>query len=329
MRRNRKILLRTLFGLTLAGAGLWAFGPYEPVDLKTQFEPRRFGEGIGVYLEVMEMRFDDITPGVQKRVIWAGPRETRTPLSVLYVHGFSATSEEIRPVPDRIAADLGANLVFTRLRGHGRGSDALAGPTVHDWMQDMAEALALARATGDRVIVIATSTGATLAAAAALDPELSESVAAMIFVSPNFGINDPFAFALTLPAARWWVPLVAGHTRSFPPSSPDHGKYWTTTYPTVALLSMTALVKAVSRMDFAAAQVPILVRLSDADRIVRSDMTRKIAARWGGPVTVQTVAPGPGIDPASHVIAGDILSPAQTEAANADMARWLSDVLEQ
>ncbi|MBK0327635.1 alpha/beta fold hydrolase [Rhodobacteraceae bacterium F11138] len=307
----------------LAGGMLWAFGPTEPASLKTAFEPRKFGEGIQVYFESIESRFDDITPGAEKRVIWAGQRETRTPVSVLYLHGFSATSEEIRPVPDKVAAALGANLVYTRLRGHGRGSAALAEATVADWMYDLAEGLAAARATGDRVVVLATSTGATLAAAAALDDDLSRDVAGMVLISPNFGLADPKARMLTWPAARWWLPLVAGRTQSFTPVNERHERFWTTSYPTVALLPMGALIRAVAALDFTAARVPVLFYLSDADRVVRPDISRAIAAQWGGPATVHAVTMGEGDDPNAHVIAGDVKSPGQTEPAVAVILDWL------
>lgn len=325
MRRFGKVLGRVLLIVILIGAVLWWFGPYEKVDLKAGFDPRRFGEGVQVYFESVESGFDDITPGTQKRVIWRdGFKERRTPVSVLYVHGFSATSEEIRPVPDRVAEALGANLVFTRLTGHGRGGAAMAEATVNDWIGDMAEGLAAARAVGDRVVVMATSTGATLAALAALDPELSDGVAAMILVSPNFGIHDPAAVVLTLPAARYWVPLAVGETRSFEPVNDRQAKYWTTSYPVVALMPMAALVQTAARADYADVSIPALFWLSDADQVVRPDISRRVAAGWGGGADIHAVTMGPGDDPFAHVVAGDILSPGQTEAAVSGMLDWLA-----
>lgn len=324
MRASGRFLGRLLLILGLIGATLWWFGPYEPVDLHAEFEPRRFGEGVQVYFESTESAHDDITPGVEKRVIWQpGMKERRTPVSVLYVHGFSATSEEIRPVPDRVADALGANLVYTRLSGHGRGADAMALATVNDWMRDVAEGLAAARAVGDRVVVIATSTGGTLAVAAALDPDMSRDVAALVLISPNFGIADPGAWALTLPAARYWLPLVAGTDYGFEPSSDDHAKFWTTLYPTRALLPMAALVKRVAAMDVSRAAIPALFLISDSDTVVRPDITRAIAARWGAPAVVQMVEMGDGDDPDAHVITGDIRSPGQTEQTVRDIMDWL------
>lgn len=324
MRRFGKGLGRVLLALVLVAAGGWAFGPYEEVDFKASFESRRFGEGVQVYFESIESRFKDITPGTEKRVIWRdGFKEQRTPVSVLYVHGFSATSEEIRPVPDQVAEALGANLVFTRLRGHGRSGGAMAEATVNDWMMDLAEGLAAARQVGDRVVVIATSTGATLMTAAALDVEMSQDVAAMIFVSPNYGINNSLAPLLTLPAARYWLPPLAGQQRSFPARNAGHETFWTNSYPSIAVLPMAALVDTVMNMNVSQVDVPALFWISTSDRVVRPDLTVGIAGRWGGSVDIQTVTLGDDDDPNSHVIAGDIMSPGQTDVAVSGFLKWL------
>jgi len=46
---------------------------------------------------------------------------------------------------------------------------------------------------------------------------------------------------------------------------------------------------------------------------------------WGGPVTVHNVTMGPGDDPSSHVISGDIMSPGQTETTIKGMLQWLAE----
>lgn len=314
------------WGVWLLAGGIVAFlilAPRDAVPLPEPFETRKFGEGVDVYLEVMEAAYDDIRPDSQKRVIWAGQRETRTPLSIVYFHGFSASSQEIRPVPDRIAKALGANLVFTRFRGHGRTPDAMGEARAVDWMQDAAEALALGRATGDRVVVIATSTGASIAAAALQTQGLREDVAGLIMVSPNFGINSPVAPLLTWPGARYWLPLLAGEHRSFEPRSPAQAAEWTTEYPSVAVFPMAAVVAHARDLDYGDIGVPALFYYSDADQVVRPDLTAEVAARWGGPVTRIAPALGPQDDPFAHVVAGDIMSPGGTDAAVEAMLEWV------
>ncbi len=326
MQRFGWLLGRVLLAIGGIGALVYFFGPREQVNLNPGFDPRKFGEGVQVYFESTESAFDDIVPGVEKRVIWQpGFKEQRTPYSVLYVHGFSATSEEIRPVPDRVAETLGANLVYTRLQGHGRGGPAMVEGTPSGWMQDMAEGLAAARAVGDKVIVISTSTGGTLAAAAAVNPELNKDVVAMVMVSPNFGVNTVGAWIPTLPWARDWLPLVMGQERTTSATNPAQEKYWAVTYPWEAVVPMSVLVDTVYGLDFSGAQVPVLFWFSDDDQVVRPDRTHKVAAAWGAPATVNLMTMGPGDDPSSHVVAGALVSPGQTDATVDGILEWLTE----
>lgn len=245
-------------------------------------------------------------------MVWAGARGDKTPLAVIYLHGFSATSQEIRPVPDDVARVLGANLFYARLAGHGQDGAALAGATADDWIADLAEALAIGRRIGDRTILIATSTGATLASFAATDPQAAEGLAGVVMISPNFGLRSMAGRALDLPLARWWAPVVAGAERSFAPQNADHAKWWTTRYPTVALFPMAALVRAARDLPFDRALVPALILFSPEDRVIDPDAAASVARAWGGPVQVERRRMGPEDDPYSHVIAGDILSPGQS-----------------
>ena len=115
MPRVGRRLGTTLLIAIVAVAGLFAFAPREPLDLDS-------------YLRDREAVVGGITPGTEKRILWAGAAGARTDWAVVYLHGFSATSEEIRPVPDRVAAGLGANLYFTRLAGYGLATAVLTWP---------------------------------------------------------------------------------------------------------------------------------------------------------------------------------------------------------
>lgn len=323
MRRLGRFLGRLAVLLVGAAVVLWVFGPYEPVNTEIRFDPKAIGGDPAAYLAAQEGRFDDITPGSEKRIIWAGAVGVKTPLSIVYIHGFSATSEEIRPVPDLVAAGLGANLHYTRLRGHGRGGAALAGPTVQDWLDDTAEALAIARAIGEEVIVISTSTGGTLVAMLTAQPDQLERVKALVFVSPNFGINNALAPLLTWPAARYWLPVVAGRERSFNTVNTLHATYWTNRYPSVAALPVAAAVKYAEAMDYSEVEIPALWLFSDHDGVVRPDITRRIAGEWGGPSTIAHQALPDGQDPWNHVIAGAALSPAMNGPVSGEILEWI------
>ena len=322
MRTLGRFLGRLVLVLVVLGAALWLFGPYEPAPLTPT--AGQVGDDVDAHFEAAEARFDDIVPGTEKRIVWAGERGARTEWSVLYVHGFSASSEEIRPVPDRVANGLGANLIFTRLQGHGRGPDALAEGSVQGWVNDLAEGMQVARTVSDKVLIMSTSTGGTLVAAMAQNADVMEGAAGLIFVSPNFGLNNPLAPLLSWPAARYWLPPLAGARRSFEPRNEGHATYWTTEYDSVAVMPMAALIEAVNDVDHSAQSLPALFWFSTADEVVRPDITAEIAAAWGGPSTIVNPVMGPGDDDQSHVIAGDILSPGQTDAAVAGMLDWVA-----
>jgi len=323
MERRRRWPRRLALGLGAALGMLCLLGPYEQVEMPRRFDTGQLRGGVDPYLAAQEARFDDIRPGAEKRVLWYGLDEVPTQLSVVYVHGFSATSHDLAPVPERVAQALGANLVLTRLTGHGRDGAALGRASAGDWMRDVAEALAVARVAGHEVVVLATSTGGTLAAIAALDPDLMRAVKGVVLVSPNFGINHPAAPLLRLPAARYWLPLVAGRSHTTPPRSKAQARHWTLSYPTTALLPVAALAAHARGLDYGQASVPALFHYAPQDQIVRADRTDRVAAAWGGPVTRVAPRLGAGVDPAAHIVAGDALSPANTDALVEAILDWV------
>ena len=99
-----------------------------------------------------------------------GPRN-KTPLSLVYLHGFSASRKRHRAGGRDLGGARSAPTPFsTRLAAHGRTTPAeFATVTAQDWLDDAREALAVGRRIGDRVVLIGISTGALLATMAALE----------------------------------------------------------------------------------------------------------------------------------------------------------------
>jgi hypothetical protein len=321
-----RVALRVLAGLVLfiflLSGGAWLAFPPDSVDREISFDDNSIGDDPDLWLKDRELQFSDIRAGAEKRILWAGAKGARTPLAVVYVHGFSADAQEIRPVPDEVARGLGANLFFTRLAGHGRGGAAMGEPVAGDWIEDMAEAMAIGRRIGDRVLVIGTSTGATLAAIAATDPALSRDLAGTVLISANFGVQGAGAFLLDLPLAPVWGPWIAGAEAGFEPVNEGHGRHWTTRYPTQAFFPMAALLREARATDWAQAQAPALFLYAPADRVIEPALIPPVAAAWGGGAEVVTVEMDGDDDPYAHVIAGDILSPGQTERVVEAITEW-------
>lgn len=319
--RALKIAAFLLVDLILVGVALWFLAPREHWPPAAEVAPVIPGEDLPLWLAEREAPFADLTPGAEKHIFWAGEAGARTDLVLVYLHGFSATRQEVSPLAETLAQDLGANLFATRLTGHGLPGEALGEARVADWAADLAEAMAVAARLGERIVLIGTSTGGSIAALAAADPTLAPHIAGVILISPNFALNNPQAWLLDLPFARNWVPLVVGDTYEWTPRNEAHGRYWTTRYPTAALFPMRVVQRAAQAADLTQARAPVLVFYAQGDQVVLASATEAAMATWGGPVTLQVVTGAD--DPGQHVIAGDIVSPSATEGIRAQARDWL------
>ncbi|WP_416899093.1 MAG: alpha/beta hydrolase [Minwuia sp.] len=316
-----RMVLYTLIAFAAALAALFLLGPRERIDATIRFDPATLGADPEAVLAQSEARFSDIREGLQKEIVWRDPATKRvTDWAVVYVHGFSASKTEIRPLPDLVAEALDANVFYTRLTGHGRTGEAMAEAEAGDWLNDAAEAIEVGRRIGRKVLVVATSTGATASAFFAPDPALSKDIAGFVFVSPNFGVQAPGADYLTLPWMRRIVPLIFGKEREFTSGDAAHNLAWTTRYPVVAVLPMIALVKHVRDLDFTKARQPLLVLHAPDDEVVKPEATRKIHDRWGGPKHWIDVE---GTGNSHHVIAGEIMEPERTGPLADEVIAWV------
>ena len=60
-----------------------------------------------------------IKPTNEARIIWFDSSHQKTPYSVVYLHGFSASQAEGDPTHRRFAREFGCNLFLSRLADHG------------------------------------------------------------------------------------------------------------------------------------------------------------------------------------------------------------------
>jgi pimeloyl-ACP methyl ester carboxylesterase len=317
---GRKILY-LLLTLVVAGAIAWFTGPRVPVDTTVTFDAGSIGADPVAYLAKSETSEPRLQQGLEKEIIWAYPASrAKTPLAIVYVHGFSASKGEVRPLPDIVARELSANLFYTRLTGHGADGAAMAEASVNDWVNDYAEAMAIGRMIGERVIVIGTSTGAGLVTWALTQPALAEGTAGVVHISPNYGVQAAGSEILTAPFGRTLANIIVGKERGFEPVNELHGKFWTSRYPTDALLPMAGLTALAAKQQVEQIMTPAFFIWSPTDRVIRPELVEAIAARWGGPK--QTLAVEKNDDPYSHVIAGDALSPSTTQPLAEAIINW-------
>ena len=296
------------------------------VKFSSDFNPNFIGSNINEYLKKTEEQFLDIKEGVAKKVIWANETNKKTPIAIVYIHGFTASSEEVRPLPDKIANDLNANLFFTRLTGHGRNPKAMELCSISNWMKDLHEAIEIGSKIGEKVVLMSSSTGGTISVTSALDKKLSNKILGYIFISPNFGINNKFASLISWPFSEYWLKLILGKTMKHNPRNDLNKKYWTMSYPTNALIPMAKLVNEVNDKDYSKVEKPALFYYSMNDKVVDPKKTKKFISNWGGKSTIKIVKLSNKDDKYSHVLAGDIISPNQTEQAKKTMVNWIKNL---
>ncbi len=317
-------ILLVLVGLVLVALALaFVFGPREPVRLTTTFDPAAIGNDPARYLAGEEADVPNLRPEAEKEIVWAYPASrAKTPLAVVYIHGFSASKGETRPLADLVAKELGANLFYTRLAGHGRNAAAMVEPTNRRLDRRFRGS------HGDRPADRRTRRR---------DRHLDRRDARDRGREPARPVARAGGAGGDFPELRpAELALVASHhpVRARPPALSRIGDLWLERngqprlddgYPTAALLPMARLTEVADRLDVSAIRTPALFIYSPRDMTVRPEETQAIAARWGGPH--ETIEVGDSTDPTQHVIAGDIRSPGTTEPLARQITDWIRRTL--
>lgn len=307
----RRSLLVAASAAALLGGAAWLTTP--PALVNAAAWPQ-LPDDIAAWLADTEKQVAEqyaLIPGTEKRVTWHGEAGSRTPYAVISLHGFSATRQETAPLAERVATALGANLFETRLSGHGHSKQPLHEVRAEDWLADTAEALAIGARLGDRTVVIGTSTGGTLALAMSNQPA-ADTVSDIVLISPNVQPSEGNAAWLTRPAGPLIAQLVAGDTRSWEAHNELQARYWTTSYPIEAAIEMMRLVDMLNTRLPMWLEQNLLVLLSPRDTVVSPAATKQAYARIDAPHKALIEIEDAG-DPSNHVLAGDILSPDNTD----------------
>ena len=184
-----------------------------------------------------------IKPNNEARIVWFDSSRQKTPYSVVYLHGFSASQAEGDPTHRRFAKEFGCNLFLSRLADHGIDTtEALLQFTPDRVWESAKEALAIGKKLGNKVILLSTSTGGTLALM--LAAEYPQDVFALINLSPNIAINDGSAFILNDPWGLQIARMVMGGNYRVTDASEEHAKYWNKKYRLESLTQLEELVES-------------------------------------------------------------------------------------
>ncbi len=239
-----KTVLKTLVGAIAVLVLTFFMGPKvdAPVVTKPLPEIDIPLEGLTEWIAQKEAAFTTIKADNESKLVFADSIPQKTEYAIVYLHGFSGSAEDGAPVHEQVAAALGANIYLPRLLAHGLdGEENLLEYTGEGSLDTAREALAVGKILGEKVILMGTSTGCTLALALAAEhPEL----AALVLYAPNIRINHPLDFVATLP---WGLQIIrqveGGLYHTIQNQTAEKEQYWTTKYRLEAPVQMQKLLE--------------------------------------------------------------------------------------
>jgi pimeloyl-ACP methyl ester carboxylesterase len=200
-----------------------------------------------------------LEPENRARIIWAdSSHKKKTKYSVVYLHGFGGTWMDGYPVNTQFAKRYGFNLFLSRLQYHGIENDnPLLGLSPDNYLASAAYAIAVGKALGDSVIIMATSTGGTLALTLAKDhPEIS----ALILFSPNIELYNKYSFILTKPWGLQIARLIQGGKFKINNDPVSLQKYWLRKYRIESLVSLESLIEnTMNKKTFSMVRQPVFL----------------------------------------------------------------------
>ncbi len=209
------------------------------------------------WINTKEIFQGNVRPGNASKIIFNDSIPYKTEYSVIYFHGFTASGMEGDPVHRDISKALGANLYIPRLFGHGlEEEESMLNFNNDDFWKSGKEALEVAKKLGEKVIVLGTSHGGSLAIALGDDP----SIEAMLLFGPNIAVFDPKAKLLSKPWGLQIARLVKGGNYHEWKANDEKKKYWSTKTRLEATTHMQKFLDVKMRRSvFKKVKVPIFL----------------------------------------------------------------------
>jgi esterase/lipase len=309
--RSRKLVWFTFPVILLIG--IYYLGPQPEKPSFNTDPPVVPGEAALLESYVREQESQHkIKPQNEAQIVWADSTKSKTPFSVLYLHGFSASQIEGDPVHRNFAKDFGCNLYLARLSDHGVDTtEALLLFTADRFWESSKKALAIAKQLGNKVIILSTSTGSTVALK--LAAEFPNDVHALINLSPNIAINNGAAFLLNDPWGLQIARAVMGGKYRVKDGDPEeHGKYWNNKYRLEGAVELQELLEeTMTKETFERIHQPCLTLYyfkneTEQDPEVRVDAMLKMHDQLSTPPDLKVAVAIPNAG--AHVIGSSLTS---------------------
>ncbi len=251
-----------------------------------------------------------LRPDNQARVVWAdSATKQKTPYSIVYIHGYTASWAEGSPVNLNLAEEFGANMYLARTDGHGLDTpDAMKDLTPATYLESGERALAIGKTLGQKVILVGTSMGGMMTLyLASRHPE----IAGIVLYSPCIELADSKGKLVTGPWGQQILDKVYPdqhvHNKK---ENAERAKYWYETFHTNGIITLqTILDNYATAETFAKVKQPTFLGYYYKDES-HQDPTVSVAAllkmydELGTPAGKKRKEAFP--DAGAHVIASDL-----------------------
>lgn len=252
-----------------------------------------------------------LKPDNEARIIWNDSTRRKTEYAVVYLHGFSASQKEGDPVHRRFASAFGCNLFLSRLSDHGVDTtESLMLFTADRVWESAKEALAIGLSLGEKVIILSTSTGGTLALM--LAAEYSEAVEALINLSPNIAINNAASFLLNGPWGLHIARMVMGGKYRMTDADKEESRYWNNKYRLESVVQLQELIESSMKDEtFKSITQPSLTLYyykneQEQDPEVKVSAMLEMHQKLSTPDSLKIAKPIPNAD--AHVLGSSLVS---------------------
>lgn len=275
----------------------------------------------------------NIRPDNEARIIWNNDSlKNQTEYSILYLHGFCASWYEGYPVNINLGKALNANVYLSRLHDHGLDThEGLFDMRPDKLYESAKEALMIASVLGEKIIVVGTSTGGTLALMLAAD--FPEMVDALVLLSPNIAINNPISYVLTWPWGLQIARLTGDRTpyRKLGPAPDKEEFYWYRTYRWEGVVYLGQLINATMKPElFQKVEQTVFLGYyykneEEQDEVVRVDAMLEMYNQLSTPEKLKHKVAFP--DANAHVIGCEATSGSYREV-EAEVSHFIKEVFD-
>jgi|AntRauTorckE6833_2_1112554.scaffolds.fasta_scaffold06431_4 pimeloyl-ACP methyl ester carboxylesterase len=264
-----------------------------------------------------ENRARPLKKDAEARIIWQDENnKSKTPYSIVYLHGFKGSQGEGYPVHRHIAETLGCNLFLSRLHGHGQiKTNRLADLSPQKLIHSAEYALKIGQQIGKKVLVMGTSTGGSLGLYLAGTKPFSSGIAGLILYSPLIHLYGIQSLMLENKAGRQLLKIWPGKNhqlRYFDPFLPSGPNAWYKSYRLNGALALGNLVqKYMTPALFKRVQCPTFLgyyykNKRNHDRVVSTKAIQRMAGQLSTDAAKVQLQNFPAAN--THVICNDYLS---------------------